>query len=177
ATSSSDVDFIISPSPQADPRVAPLALLSGIVERLSGGGLVDPESARMIETRSHFRTSANRPKPLRMLQQQPQQQPQQQQPQQQPQQQDPSGHPSDGQQGGGGRDASAHDDSSCTWLGVWRFPSSGRYCRIDIKCYRRRCLPFAVNYFSSGTDFNRALRYWVSTRQPLMRQLASRHHP
>ena len=42
--------------------------------------------------------------------------------------------------------------------GVWRQPVSGRYCRVDVKVYRRAQLPFAVNYFASGTDFNRAIR-------------------
>ncbi|GLC35860.1 hypothetical protein PLESTF_001233200 [Pleodorina starrii] len=192
STSSSDVDFIIAPSPQADPRVSPYALLVSIVERLEAGGYLDPESARLIETRQdHFR-SPHKPPPVR------------------PAQllthgsadTAPSGAESGaeggpetagGSGGARGRRPGGHKSprspgtvaaarssgtvESATWLGVWHSPSSGRYRRIDIKCYTRRLLATAVCYFSSGMDFNRALRYWAGAPTPQVRELARRVHP
>ena len=47
---------------------------------------------------------------------------------------------------------------SATYSGVWRGPSSPCFRRIDIKSYPLDLLPFAVTYFGSCSNFNRALR-------------------
>ncbi|GIL98811.1 hypothetical protein Vretimale_4007 [Volvox reticuliferus] len=160
SASSADVDFIIAPSPQADPRVGPYDLLTAIVARLEAGGYLDVDSARMIETRQdHFR-GHHRPAPIRFHHDHHDQERLREVREQQQQQQ-----------------RNRSDVESATWLGVWRMPDSGRYCRVDIKCYRRRLLPYAVTYFSSGIDFNRALRYWASSPPPHVRQLARAIHP
>ncbi|GIL64849.1 hypothetical protein Vafri_18696, partial [Volvox africanus] len=217
SATSADVDFVIAPSPQADPRVDPYRLLGAIVGRLEAGGYLDVDSARRIETRQdHFRAH-HRPPPIRIRYDHHQEWRHEQQQQQQQRTELRQTHGSveqaglfDGATALEGPSASAggskrdHDSSgtrghhrrgqheeqnppdnagtrsdvdSATWLGVWRIPCSGHYCRVDIKCYRRRLLPYAVMYFSSGKDFNRALRYWASSPPPHVRQLARAIHP
>ena len=51
-------------------------------------------------------------------------------------------------------------------MGVWKGPSSPCYRRIDLKFYPRSQLAFAVNYFASGQEFCRALRFWCNTPVP-----------
>ncbi|GAX74898.1 hypothetical protein CEUSTIGMA_g2344.t1 [Chlamydomonas eustigma] len=51
-------------------------------------------------------------------------------------------------------------NSSATFLGVWKGPSSPCARRLDIKVYPLEVLPFAVTHFGSGSNFNRALRYF-----------------
>ncbi|GLI68653.1 hypothetical protein VaNZ11_013129, partial [Volvox africanus] len=216
SATSADVDFIIAPSPQADPRVSPYALLVALVGRLEAGGYLDVDSVRRIETRQdHFRTR-QRPPPFRLNQDHHQQLHDEEQQQQQKTElrqihgsveqsglfdDDAALEASSASAGGSKRDQDSSgtrgryrrgphgeqtppdnsgtmSDVDCaTWLGVWRLPGSGHYCRVDIKCYRRRLLPYAVMYFSSGKDFNRALRYWASSPPPHVRQLARAIHP
>jgi hypothetical protein len=64
-----------------------------------------------------------------------------------------------------------------TWMGVWKGPSSPCHRRIDIKVYPWSQLPVAVNYFSSGQSFCRALRYWANTPLPSILAAAQRLNP
>jgi DNA polymerase lambda len=59
-------------------------------------------------------------------------------------------------------------------MGVWKGPSSPCHRRIDIKVYPWSQLAVAVNYFSSGQSFCRALRYWANTPLPSILAAAQR---
>ncbi|EFJ43097.1 hypothetical protein VOLCADRAFT_96792 [Volvox carteri f. nagariensis] len=221
-TSSADVvqDFIIAPSPQADPRVGPYELLLAIVDRLNADGYLDPESACVVETQpnraaeeaivcyrdkttsetltdlppsglySRSDSSQNR-RPVGRYRRRREMAGSlgvrvAREPVMKPENEDTvtavvcsrRTHIITVQQRGVGVVVVVVVVVVMSpGRGMWRNPNSGCYCRIDIKCYRRRLLPFAVTYFGSGMDFNRALRYWASTPLPHVRQLAQSVHP
>jgi len=56
------------------------------------------------------------------------------------------------------RDPSA---SSCSYMGVFRSPITGKNRRIDIKVYPHRERIFAILYFTGNGHFNRSMRLWA----------------
>jgi DNA polymerase lambda len=62
-------------------------------------------------------------------------------------------------------------------MGIWKGPSSPCFRRIDLKFYPRSQLAYAVNYFASGQNFCRALRFWCNTPVPEVEAAARALNP
>lgn len=48
-----------------------------------------------------------------------------------------------------------------SFMGVCKLNTETLHRRLDIKCYTRKALPFAILYFTGSAHFNRSMRLWA----------------